>query len=315
MDQHPSSRRQFLKTSALGGAAVGLGVASSGATASTQKAPVFRQSVRIHPDDLKFRGITAGAHGEVYLVGDRVLEGYDHEGHRIVEIELDRPGRCVAIRDDGALLVGFRDHVRVYHTSGERLTTYPSLGKQAGITGIATSGDNVFVADAGQKTVWRLDHTGAVVNKIQPGPNGFSTPRDFLSVSIGDDGLVHVNNPGRHRVEAYTFNGQRVATWGDHSRHIEGFGGCCNPVSRSAMSGGQIVTAERGQPRVKLYDKHGAFVTEVMGPEHFEESRAVAMNDQDPTCRTGGLDVATGADGMIWVLDRATSKVWGMEKG
>lgn len=315
MDMQHSSRRQFIKTSALGGAAVGISAAANGANAADKQVadPVYRPFAQIENGDQRFRGIATGANEFVYLVGETNLMIHDQFLTRVMSVELDRPARCVTIRDDGALIIGFRDHVRIYSADGERLATFESLGKQAGVTGVAASGADIFVADAGQRTVWRLDDTGAVVGKIKPGASGFDTPRDFLSVSIGADGLVHVNNPGRHRVEAYTFDGERVSAWGDHSRHIEGFGGCCNPVSLSTMVNGRVVTAERGQPRVKLYDKDGGFVTEVMGPEYFEENRAVAMNDQNEGCRTGGLDVSVGANGSIWVLDRATSNVWGME--
>jgi hypothetical protein len=56
-------------------------------------------------------------------------------------------------------------------------------------------------------------------------------PSACLDVEIAPDGLLRVNNPGRHRVETYTFDGDLELFWGRPSAAIDGFCGCCNPVN------------------------------------------------------------------------------------
>ena len=62
-----------------------------------------------------------------------------------------------------------------------------------------------------------------------------------------------MSNTGRLRVEAYTAGGDLERSFGKGGRRLEDFCGCCNPVNIAGGTGGQIVTAEKGYRRVKLY--------------------------------------------------------------
>ena len=74
---------------------------------------------------------------------------------------------------------------------------------------------------------------------------GFIVPSPFLDVMIHRDGLLRVNNPGRHRVEAYTFDGDLEGAWGKPTAAIEGFCGCCNPIAIAAWPTGGSSLARR----------------------------------------------------------------------
>ena len=67
---------------------------------------------------------------------------------------------------------------------------------------------------------------------------------------MASDGLLRVVNPGRHRIEAYTFDGDLEFSWGKVSVGIEGFCGCCNPVNFAILSDGSFITCEKGLTRV-----------------------------------------------------------------
>ena len=82
--------------------------------------------------------------------------------------------------------------------------------------------------------------------------------------------------------------------WGESTPRIEGFFGCCNPAHFALLADGRFVTAEKGIPRVKIYDAAGKFVCVVAGPK------------QVPVA---AVDLATDRRGRILVLDPAARSV------
>ncbi len=141
---------------------------------------------------------------------------------------------------------------------------------------------------------------------------GFIVPSPFLDVLIHRDGLLRVNNPGRHRVEAYTFDGDLEAAWGKPTAGIEGFCGCCNPIAIAALADGRLVTCEKGIPRVKIYSAAGDFESVVAGAESFPENAHACTDLND--CIHGGIDAAVDSGGRIYILDIVTSDVRVMQR-
>ena len=116
------------------------------------------------------------------------------------------------------------------------------------------------------------------------------------------DGLLRITNPGEHKIEAWTADGDRELSWGRASYAVEGFCGCCNPVSFALLPDGSHVTCEKGLPRVKTYDEHGEFTGLVAGPEAFPEYVAAAQAGT-PQAAGAGLYAAVDAEGRVVVLD------------
>ena len=120
--------------------------------------------------------------------------------------------------------------------------------------------NNVFAADAGNRVVLRYDKSGKLAGRIgeknkERNIPGLIIPSPYLGVVLAPDGLLRVNNTGRHRVEAYTVNGDLESSWGKPSNAIEGFCGCCNPIGLALLPDGRYVTCEKGLPRVKVYSR------------------------------------------------------------
>jgi hypothetical protein len=128
-------------------------------------------------------------------------------------------------------------------------------------------------------------------------------------VKVGGDGLLRVNNSGRHRIEVYTVEGDLELFWGKPSAAIEGFCGCCNPVGLALLPDGRYITCEKGLPRVKRYSAEGNFEGVVAGPESFPENAQAgkARDSEDGTM--GGLDAAVDARGLVYVLDLVAAEV------
>ncbi len=118
-----------------------------------------------------------------------------------------------------------------------RCSTPAASGLQAGsrrppaasLSGIAAAEQDVFVADAGNRIVWRYDLSGKLKGRIgraRTRPKTIpasSSPATIFPLALGADGLLHVVNPRGLRVEAFTFDGDLELAWGKGSPGVDGF--------------------------------------------------------------------------------------------
>ncbi|MBM3237785.1 hypothetical protein FJZ31_15965 [Candidatus Poribacteria bacterium] len=252
--------------------------------------------------------IAAGPNKQIYVAGDKAIRVFDGDGNRLSEIKLTDSPRCLAVTGGGIIYVGMKEHVEVYDHEGVRKANWESLGQNAVLTSIAASENDVFLADAGNRVVLRYDTSGKLVNRIgekneDKNIPGFVVPSPYFDLAVAPDGLLRVVNPGRHKIEAYTFDGYLELSWGETSTNIKGFSGCCNPVNFAMLADGGFVTCEKGLPRVKIYDADGVFVGVVAGSELFAEHGKACPPDGFSNCQTGGLDVAVDSRARILILD------------
>lgn len=245
--------------------------------------------------------ITAGNYVSI-LGGDGALQS---------EIALGGPAQCVAVAKDGTIYVSARNHIEVFDAKGRRTAAWEPIAKRPWVTGLAVAENDVFAADSGNRVVWRYDRSGKVVGRIgakdkERNIPGFVVPSPYLDVALHRDGLLRVNNPGSHLVEAYTFDGDRELAWGRYSAAIDGFCGCCNPIALDTLPDGRIVTCEKGIPRVKVYANDGAFECVVAGAESFPEN--VKANEGGEALR-GALDATVDSRGRVCILDPVSATV------
>jgi hypothetical protein len=224
------------------------------------------------------------------------------------ELKLNGSPQCLTVTENGTVYAGMRDSVTVYDSNGQRKADWEKLGQRAVLTSIAVSEDNVFVADAGNRAVLRYDTSGKLVRRIGERDKsrnipGFVVPSPYFDLAVSPDGLLRVANPGEHRVEAYTFDGDYEFAWGKPSVAIDGFCGCCNPVNFAMLPGGGFVTCEKGLPRIKVYNADGSFESVVAGPKDFAENAKSCVLGDVANCQTGGMDIAVDSKGRVMVMD------------
>ena len=262
------------------------------------------------------RRVAIGPDDHLFIAaGNRVIE-IEGNGTPGPELILNSPARCLAIAADGALYLGLRDHVEIHDRNGQCLASWDSPGKQPFFTGLAIGENDVFLADAGNRIVWRYDKSGKLAGRIgekNPARNipGFIVPSPFFDVELARDGLLRVTNPGRHRVEIYTVDGDLEFAWGNPSMAITGFCGCCNPINLALLPDGRCVTFEKGLPRAKVYSPTGAFESVVAGAEAFMENAKACGPD---SCSLGGLDGVVDSQGRILILDLVAGNVRVMQR-
>jgi hypothetical protein len=326
------SRRKFLRkslgaaglagmTAALGGwNAAGSNQANRfaydlGAFARTDPSLVqYQESRRLRAPHGDARRLAIGPKDELYIAAGSYVTAVDMQGLPLLEVALAGPARCLAVSSSGDVYAGLRDHIEIFDSKGRRRAAWDSPGGRPWITALTLTGDAAFAADAGNRLVLRYDLSGKLVGRIgeknkERHVPGFIIPSPFFDVKVHQDGLLRVTNPGRHRVEAYTQEGEFELAWGKPSAAIDGFCGCCNPVGVAILPGGSLVTCEKGLPRVKVYKSDGTFESVVAGPESFPENRKVHSDDSLSDGALGGLDAAVDSRGQVYVLDRVTSEI------
>jgi hypothetical protein len=332
------TRRDFLKESAgsagilavgSGSIAFSIGLAR-GASAGKDPNPFAYDVGRLSKTDPKLihyeqvghfagpssdpRRMVIGPEDRVYIAAGNAVSVLDRDGARVTEVGLGTAARCVAVAGDGTLYAGVRDHVEVFDAKGKRLATWDSPGKRTWFTGLAVGENDVFAGDAGNRVVLRYDKSGKLLGRIgeknkERNIPGIIMPSPYLDVKLARDGLLRVNDSGRHRVEAYTPTGDLEFSWGKPSNAIEGFCGCCNPIGLALLPDGRCVTCEKGLPRVKVYSPEGEFKSVVAGAESFVENAKATFVKGTEDCRLGGLDAAVDSQQRIYILDLVANDV------
>ena len=246
----------------------------------------------------KPRGIASAADGTIYVCGDRSMLAIDRTGNVKHRWGLDGEPSCVAAGADGTLYIGMPDHVEVLRPGAAATTAWPDLGRQAIVTSVAVVGSGVFVADAGNRMVLRFDAGGRLAGVIG---SGYSVPGPYFDVAGSPDGSLWVVDPGHHAVRRFGADGKPLGSWGISSMETSGFGGCCNPVHLAVCPCGSLITAEKGIPRVKVYEPDGTLTAVVAGPSDFPPGET-------------GLDLATrhanGGEILVLVPSRRLVRVY-----
>ncbi len=327
------SRRQFVRKVARGAIWAGASAYAQTAAHAAETNPFAYDVKRFSRTDPKLIGwhevsrrtcpikdarrLAIGPDDTIYVAAGTQILRWAATGER-PHLELGAPVRCIGVALDGVLFVGLTDRLAIFDAAGRRQTDWPAPGPKTWFTGLAVSDRDVFAADSGQRLVWRYDRSGRVLGRIGArdparGVPGFVLPSPFLDVKLHADGLLRINNTGRHRVEAYTIDGDFELAWGEASAAIHGFCGCCNPIALTLLPDGRTVTCEKGLPRVKVHRPDGTFESVVAGTETFAENVRQCTNPND--CTRGGLDVAVDSRGRIHILDRVTGEVRTLQPG
>ena len=235
----------------------------------------------------------------LYVGGDREVAELDEKGAVVMTFPVESEVRCLTVDKGGTVYVGHADHVAVYSARGKKQTEWPSLGTNAVLTSLATVGTNVFVADAGNRIVWRLNQQGAVINRIGGKSDdfgGFIIPSPYFDLAIGPGNELWVVDPGRHALMCFSYEGQRQSQWARSGAGPEGFCGCCNPSHIAIRADGSFVTSEKGLVRVKIHAATGELIGVVAGPDQFADDEH-------------GLDLAVDGTGRVLVLDPVRAQI------
>jgi len=226
------------------------------------------------------KGITVAGQ-EIFVVAEKMLLKYDYSGKELMRKDIADTATCITVDSNHEIWIGTRHSVELFDQSGILLKRWNSFGDRSVITSLAVSGENVYVADAGNRIVYHCNTNGQVLARIgekddKIGVPGYVIPSPYFDLALDDSNLLWVVNPGRHTFENYNTDGSLRTSWGVTSFKIEGFSGCCNPAYMAILPDNSFITSEKGMPRIKLYDQHGQFKGVVASPDMFDLNSSVA---------------------------------------
>jgi sugar lactone lactonase YvrE len=237
------------------------------------------------------RGIAIDGRDQLYAAGDSELKTFQ-DGKLRRRWATAKPGCAVAVAPDGSVYVGQSGQIQIFDPAGRLLDTWHDAGRLGLVTAIGFAAGDVLAADARDRSIRRYDSSGKFLNDI--GKNnrtrGFRIPNGALDFSVDAGGVIHAANPGKHRVERYTRDGELLGHFGRFDgRDPSGFSGCCNPTN-VAVAGRRVWVTEKAGPRAKAYDFDGKLVSVIAG-------------GFDPTSKN--MDIAVDSRGRVYVSDTA----------
>jgi hypothetical protein len=329
-NQNKKTRREFLSdvfktgsVAAMGGlVSIGLSPQASGIKDTTDinwltkidtDMILYKEIIKPVSTGLReSRFVAVDTNGAIYIAGDQAIRIIDAQGIIKNIIELAVSPFCLVPADD-RFYIATRDRIIITDKKGNVQKEWVSLGANAWITSLAISENYIFIADAGQRSVWCYDIDGNFIRKIgeknlEKNISGFVVPGPYFDLAMAPDGLLRVVNPGNHQIEAYTITGDREFAWGKFGNRLEDFTACCNPVSIAVLSDGSIITCEKGVARVKVYDTFGKLKGFVADPKLLANVETSIGSKLEQTQRYG-FDIAADDNGHVFMLDRSRNVV------
>jgi len=255
----------------------------------------YTEIKQIVPAIEKTWAIATDLNNNIYITGNGDVQIFDCNGVSKKIFSIEKETFSIAVNEVGDIFLGARNHIEIWDTLGIQKAEWETSKNNALITSIAVDAENVFVADAANKIVYRYNLQGIFQNTIGEkdslnGIRGFIVPSPYFDLALGHSGELWVANVGRHAFEAYTPQGKLISQWEKTSMQLDGFSGCCNPSNFALLTNGSYVTSEKGLVRIKIHKPNGEFECVVATPQQFERG-------------TKGIDIAVDSENNIIVLD------------
>jgi hypothetical protein len=194
----------------------------------------------------------------VYAALSGKISIFDLSGKHQYDVEIET-GVCDIVVEETAIYLLYSTKIEVYSFDGEKTDEWEACSDNTDYCSSTTTEDYLFATDAENKHIVQYDKQGGLVRFIKS-PESFIIPsRAFDIISIND--TLYCSNSGRHGIESYTSDGEFITSFGVAGTQAGAFFGCCNPVYLVENFNGNILTSEKGIPRISSYGKDGKFQT------------------------------------------------------
>ena len=164
--------------------------------------------------------------------------------------------RDLVVRENLIYLL-FPASIKVYSDEGLEVKAWEACSDNSNYCSLTLASDYVFVTDADNKNICKYTTDGSFIAFISS-PRGFVVPSLSFDIDTWND-TIYCVNVGRQQIEKYTLNGEFIASFGHPGGQPGAFAGCCNPSHISFTANGDILTSEKGNPRICIFEKNGRF--------------------------------------------------------
>jgi hypothetical protein len=247
-------------------------------------------------------GIAIDGQGRLYAAGDSELKVFDAMGVLVRRWSAALSPYSVAVALDNSVWLGQEGQVEIFSDSGKWLRTWNNSSRLGHVTSIGFLKDSVLIGDASMRCINRFDPEGNFLNAIgSDNPvGGLLIPNGVVDFGIDSQGLIHVANPGKHRVERYSPEGKLLGHMGKFTGpDPAGFSGCCNPTNVAIAGLNMLCVTEKAGPRAKIYDYAGKLIAMIENAGF------------DPGAKN--MDVAVDGRGHIYISDPVKLAVFEFE--
>ena len=194
----------------------------------------------------------------VYVVLSDKVSVFDLSGEHQRDFAIKTGGRDIVV-ENATIYLLYSARIDLYSLEGEKKDEWKACSDNSDYCSFTATENYVFVTDTENKNICQYDKQGQLVRFIKS-PEGFIIPSySFGIISIND--TIYCSNSGRHKIESYTLDGEFIASFGAAGTQAGAFAGCCNPVYLEKNFDGNILTSEKGNPRISCYGKDGKFRT------------------------------------------------------
>jgi len=169
--------------------------------------------------------------------------------------------RDIAVRDNLIYLL-FPTSIKVYSLDGKEVNAWEACSDNSNYCSLTLTSDFVFVTDADNKNICKYTIDGSFIKFIYS-PRGFVVPNFSFDIAVWND-TIYCVNAGRQQIETYTQDGDFIASFGHPGGQPGAFAGCCNPTYILFTSDGDILTSEKGNPRICVFEKNGRFKSQLL---------------------------------------------------
>lgn len=195
--------------------------------------------------------------GKLYISTVNAISVYDDYGKRLSQFSVKYGiTRDIAVNREGVWLLR-PTSILLYSFAGELLREWAACSELSDYCSFTLAENFVFVTDRENKNIAKYTGEGGFVKFIDS-PNRFIIPSLTFGIEYVN-GLIYCSNSGRHQIEFYTLDGEYQGKFGSAGGGAGAFCGCCNPVYLSSTPTGEIITCEKGNPRVSCYGSDGKF--------------------------------------------------------
>lgn len=193
---------------------------------------------------------------KLYVATEDSVLILDTIGKRVGSFGINSSVRDIVVKN-GSIYLLFPTDIAVFSMEGQQTGAWEACSDNSDYCSFTLASDFVFVTDAENKNICKYRIDGNFVKFINS-PRGFILPSYSFDIETINDTIYCVNS-GRHQVESYTLDGDFIASFGQPGGKPGAFVGCCNPAYISFSPEGDIITSEKGNPRISLYQKNGKF--------------------------------------------------------
>ena len=194
--------------------------------------------------------------GKLFISSGKSVYIYDTIGTRLYSFTVKQGVRDITIEGE-KIYVLFPTFIEVYTYKGELYHNWEACSELSDYCSLTLAGDFVFVTDAENKNICQYTKDGNFVRFIKS-PHGFIIPSYSFDIENKNDTIYCVNS-GRHLIETYTLDGEFISAFGGPGGEAGFFAGCCNPVYISFTPDGELLTSEKGNPRISVFERNGIF--------------------------------------------------------